>query len=432
MEVKEWNSDEVVLRNLAKQYGTPYYLYDADTIAGQHASLTEALPEGWELFYSVKANPLAALCQLLRGCGCHCEVASAGELALALRAGIKAADIVFTGPGKTDEELEAAVAANIYSINVESVYEAARLSTIAERMNKTVQIAVRINPDSGKTRASLAMSGVASQFGIDESEADEAIEAILKLPRLRLCGIHVYNATQILNADTIADGMEYTIRLALRLSRKHQFSLRFLDLGGGFGIPYFPGEQRLDMERIRDRLSQLWQEFQTSLIGTRIAVESGRYLLADSGCYIASVLDVKFSKGKRYIVCDGGSHHHAASAFLGRYVRNNYAMRIIGEQHLERKDPAEEAYVTGPLCTPSDILGQKVALGPVQPGDLLIIEQSGAYGFTHSPLAFLSHPTPREWLLQEGKTTLLRERIDPLSLGGGDLLLSEHGKEMLR
>lgn len=429
MEIKEWLPDEGTMRRLAAQHGTPYYLYDAGVISRQYAALTTALPEGWELFYSVKANPLAALCELLRGEGCRCEVASAGELALALRTGFDAADIVFTGPGKTNEELEAAVAANICSINVESAYEAARLSEIAVRMNRAVQIAVRINPDSGKTRASLAMSGVASQFGIDECEADEAIEAIQKLPGLQLSGVHVYNATQMLNADAIVDAMEYTIRLALRLSRTHGFPLRLLDLGGGFGIPYFPGEQRLDMERLRLRLSRIWQEVQTSLEGTRMAVESGRYLLADSGCYVSSVLDVKRSKGKRYIICDGGSHHHAASAFLGRHVRSNYAMRVLGQRQPE--GPEEESYVTGPLCTPTDILGQKVELAAVFPGDLLIIEQSGAYGFTHSPFAFLSHPTPREWLLQEGKTALIRERMDPLMLGYGDLVLSGHGKGRL-
>ncbi|WP_168122405.1 type III PLP-dependent enzyme [Paenibacillus sp. HB172176] len=428
MKVKDWMSDKEVLVHLARRHGTPYYFYDAAVIGRQYEALKGAMPERWELFYSLKANPLGALCELLRGCGCRCEVASAGELTLALRAGFDPSDIVFTGPGKTDAELEAAVAAGIYSINVESVREAARLSEIAQRRHRTVKIAVRINPDLGKKRSGLAMSGVASQFGIDEGEADEAVQTILKLPGLLLCGVHVYNATQMLSADDVADGMAYTIRLALRLSRTHQFPLDFLDLGGGFGIPYFPGEQRLDMERLRGRLAELWSEARSSLRGTRMAVESGRFLLADSGCYVSSVLDAKRSKGKRYIVCDGGSHHHAAAAFLGRYVRNNYVMSVISERE-EAEAELEETYVAGPLCTPADLLGQRVALPPAQPGDLLVVEQSGAYGLTHSPLAFLSHPTPREWLMHEGETRLVRDRMEPLALGG-EWKPSRRGREL--
>lgn len=397
--------EDKTLRDIAKKHGTPVYVYDTDKILSQYGMLKDSLPEECGIFYSMKANPLLGICQLFKNLRSGIEVASSGELYTALAAGFPPEKIIFTSPGKTYDELEYAIDTGIYSINIESLDEAQMINRIAMEKSRKVDIAVRINPDFDVAGTGIKMSGVPTQFGIDQIQLGDAFEILKSLPNINIIGIHIYTGTQALNAHNIVLNMEQIIKLALELSEKHTFQLKFLDLGGGFGIPYFKGDTYLDMELFRREFAQMWDKYKDQLSKTKVFVESGRFLMAEAGTYLVKVLYSKACKGNKYIVCDGGSNQHAASAFLGRHIRNNFPMHV-----LDKTENKVEVNVVGPLCTPTDVIGQKVMLPEVITGDIIAVERSGAYGVTQSPGLFLSHPLPAEVGYYAGKTYVLRER----------------------
>lgn len=397
--------NDKILSEIAQQYSTPLYVYDTEKIISQFNKLKSSLPEEFGIFYSMKANPLLGICRLFRKLGSGIEVASCGELSTALAAGFPPEKIIFTSPGKTYEELEFAVEAGIYSINIECVEEAKLINKIAAKNGKTVNISIRINPDFDVAGSSIKMAGVATQFGVDQSQTESAFEVLKTLSNIQVLGIHIYTGTQALNAHNIVLSMEQIIKLSLDLSEKHGFALEFLNVGGGFGIPYFKGETDLDIELFRKEFAEMWANYRDKLAKTKVFVESGRYLMAEAGTYLTSVLYRKTCKGRKYVVCDGGSNQHASSAFLGRHIRNNFPMHVLNKTENE-----EEVFVVGPLCTPTDVIGQSVTLPETVPGDIIAIDKSGAYGITQSPGLFLSHPLPAEVLYYNGKTYILRER----------------------
>lgn len=394
------------LHAIVQQYGTPLYVYDGEIIERQFQLLTNCLPDNFEIFYSAKANPLLGICQLLKKSGSHIEVASKGELFIALEAGFEPRNIIYTSPGKTVSELEYAIDQHIYSINIESVQEAMIIQEIAASRSTIVNICLRINPDFNISGAVMKMTGVATQFGIDQSQLKEAMEIIQSLPNVSLIGIHIYTGSQMLEAMNIVCNMEEIIKLAIELSDTYQFNLEFLDLGGGFGIPYFGSEVYLNMALLKDSLAEVWEKYKERLLHTRVGVESGRFLTAESGVFVSEIIYVKESKGTKYLVCNGGSNQHASSAFLGRYVRNNFPMYVLNKEEGDK----EEVNVVGSLCTPTDVMGQKVMLGKAQHGDYLVIDKSGAYGLTHSPVLFLSHLLPAEVIYYGNESYILRER----------------------
>ncbi|MWC28056.1 diaminopimelate decarboxylase [Paenibacillus sp. MMS18-CY102] len=394
------------IEQAVERFGTPLYLYDAAVVEQKVTELRSCFPEQAELFYSFKCNPLVGIAQLLLRQGCRVEVASGGELTAALHAGYDPSNIVFTSPGKTEEELRLAIRSGIYCINIENMNEIALVDQIAAQHGKTVDIAIRINPDEPQQHAaSIKMSGVPSQFGMDPSFLPEAIETALRMANIRLIGFHIYLGTQILQAEAIVRHFGQSIRTAVELADRYGLELRFLDIGGGFGVPYFPKETALDLSALQQGIAQVWQEWGSNLANTRLAVESGRFLMAESGVFVSKVLYTKESKGSHYVIGDGGSHQHASSAFLGRYIRSNFPMRVIGEGVGE-----QEVTVTGPLCTSTDVIGNKVNLPLASAGDLIVVEKSGAYGLTHSPTMFLSHPVPAEVLIDHERHYVLRER----------------------
>ncbi len=394
-----------LLYKMAKDYGTPLYVYDGEKITEQFESLKSILPDKFEVFYSMKCNPLIGICQLFKSLGSCIEVASDGELYTALSAGYRPENIIYSGPGKTAEELEYAINEKIYCINIESVEEAALIEKTAQKLRKKVDIAIRINPDFDVLGSGIRMSGASTQFGIDQSLLAEGIPQILSFKNINLIGVHVYCGTQMLNAQSIITTAERVIELALSISRQYGFSLKFLDVGGGFGIPYFRGESYLDINVLKDGIKLIWNNYCEKLSDTRIAVESGRFLMAESGAYLIKALYKKKCKGSQFVVCDGGSSQHASSAFLGRHIRNNFPMHVLGKY-----DPEEEINIVGPLCTPTDIIGQKVNMPCIEEGDIIAIEKSGAYGLTQSPWAFLSHSPPAEVLSYNNQIYVLRER----------------------
>jgi diaminopimelate decarboxylase len=397
--------DDKILSDIAKKHGTPVYVYDTEIILSQFGKLKDSLPEEFQIFYSMKANPLLGLCQLFERMGSGIEAASSGELCTALAAGFPPERIIFTSPGKTCDELEYAIETGIYSINIECLDEARIINQIAVEKSRRADISIRVNPNFDISGSSIKMSGVPTQFGIDPIQLDEVFHQLNSFSNVNVMGVHIYTGTQVLNAHNIVLNMEQIILLALELSKKYNFELKFLDLGGGFGIPYFNGDIYLNMDNLRNEFTEMWGKYKRRLAKTKVFVESGRFLMAEAGTYLVKVLYKKDCKGKKYAVCDGGSNQHASSAFLGRHIRNNFPMHV-----LNKTENKEEVNIVGPLCTPTDVIGQNVTLPEMAPGDIIAVEKSGAYGITQSPGLFLSHPLPAEVRYDAGKTTILRKR----------------------
>jgi diaminopimelate decarboxylase len=390
---------------IAEEYGTPVYVYDGEQFEAQFRLLRASLPADFELFYSVKANPLMGVLQVLRQLGCGVETVSEGELLLALNSGFQPQNIIYTCPGKTPAGIALAIRNGAYCLNVESVHEAERINRVAKAEGGRVRIAVRINPAVGAPHAALQMSGVSSQFGIDEEALDEFFEAVYgRCTALDLIGVHVYSGTQILSAgDLLADAAR-TFELAIRVTKTYGVRLQMIDIGGGFGIPYQDRDEPLDLDVLTDGYREIWREYQPLCEGVRVIVESGRFLVADAGELLTRVLSTKVSRGTKYVMCDAGYSHHPSSFHIGRFHENRFPVAA-----LERSNTPELVTVVGPTGTPVDILAKDVWLDHVEPGDLLRVAKSGAYGYTNSCQLFLSGPRPAEVMLYRGKVHLLRK-----------------------
>lgn len=399
--------DDNKIINIAKEYATPFYLYSREAMSANSLSLKAAIYPGAKLCYAMKANPLMGIIECFREDGLGIEVASAGEMRVALEAGYKGEDIIFTSPGKTEYEIEYALNNGIKIINIESLAEAELINRIAGEKNVTASIGIRVNPSVCYSNAKIKMSGVSSQFGIEEDLLNSTFfENINSLDNISIKGIQVYMGTQMLNFEDIVKNTEYAIELAIRLSDKNGFELKYLNCGGGFGVKYFKNEAELDIESLKKGMAEIQGRFADRLSDTEIIFESGRFLMATAGLMVTRVLYLKESKGQKYLVCDGGSNIHSSAAFLGRFVRNNFPLYLLrGEGELT------ETTVCGPLCTALDVIGQKVMIPKdVTIGDLVVIEQSGAYGYTYSPNRFLSHEAPMELLLDGDDVRILRDR----------------------
>jgi len=387
--------------DLARRFGTPFYLYDGNRFRRQLQLLRACLPPEVGVLFAVKANPLPGVLRLFRDMGCGAEVASEGELSLALEAGFAPGDIVYTCPGKTRTGVALALRTRIACLTVESLDEAALIDSVAGELRASAPVVIRINPATPLASAALKMSGVPSQFGIDEEEAGAAVEAIKK----RLVGVHVYSGTQVLSAAQLLFDARRTLELALRLSSEHGFSLELVDLGGGFGVPYEDSGGALDLRALRDGYRALWDRYRERLRGVRVVCESGRFLTAAAGVFVTRVLATKQSRGTRFVICDGGYSHHPAPAYLARCGRNRFPVAVLAPNG-ER----ERVTVTGPSGTPVDVLARDVVLDRVRPGDLLAVGQSGAYGYTNACQLFFSGPSPAELMTWRGDITVLRER----------------------
>ncbi|MFB8765394.1 diaminopimelate decarboxylase [Nocardiopsis alba] len=398
----------IPISRLAEEFGTPMYVYDADVLCGRYGGLREALHPSLEFFYSLKANPNISVYSVLRRAGARAEVSSLTELRTAQRAGAAAEDIIFLGPGKSREELEACVEDAVYAVVCESIQEMRELDEIAERLDRDVDVLLRVNPSFTVKGSGLTMGGKPRQFGIDEERLLSEAGLLKGFPRLRCIGVHVYMGTRILSSETIVRNTERILDLAERLSVAMDFPLKTVDVGGGLGVGYFQGEDEIDLVALADGLNPLIEGFLSRRPDTRMIMESGRYLAAPAGMYVVGVRYVKTSMGERFAVADGGTNHHMAAVGIGSFVKRNFPMRLL-DADTGRGGP-EEWNVTGPLCTPNDTLGKRVSLPPLRQGDLIGVERSGAYGPTASPVHFLSHGHPAEVLVLDGRPHLVRER----------------------
>jgi diaminopimelate decarboxylase len=391
-----WVGGQPVSR-LAERIGsTPFYAYDRRLLRDRVALLRSILPVGVKLHYAMKANPFPALVGCMSSLVDGIDVASAGELMVALDAGADPAEVSFAGPGKTERELRRAVAAGVL-VNVESAREVGLLGAISDELGLHARVAVRVNPDFELKGSGMKMGGGPKQFGIDAEAVPGLLERIGRDAGLSFEGFHLFAGSQNLRAESICEAQLGSYELAVRLAVYAPAPVRSLNLGGGFGIPYFPGEARLDPAPIGEHLRQLSERARTELPGAALVVELGRYLVGEAGVYVARVIDRKVSRGHVFLVTDGGLHHHlSASGNFGQVIRKNYPVVVANRM---RQSETELASVVGPLCTPLDLLADRMALAPAQPGDLVAVFQSGAYGATASPQAFLGHPACIEVLV---------------------------------
>jgi len=376
------------LSRLAARVGqTPFYAYDRQLLAERVAQLRAALPASIKLHYAMKANPMPALVGHMAGLLDGIDVASGGELKIALDSGADPHEISFAGPGKSRAELQRAVAAGIL-INIESFREVAELAGISRATGWPARVAVRVNPDFELKSSGMKMGGGPKQFGVD---AEQVPELLAEIGRAGLAfeGFHLFAGSQNLKPEAIVEAQGKSFELALRLAKAAPAPVRFLNLGGGFGIPYFPGEQHLDLAPIGANLQALAERAKRELPGAELVIELGRYLVGEAGIYVSRVVDRKLSRGQIFLVTDGGLHHHlSASGNFGQVIRKNYPVSIGNKMASGER---ETVSVVGPLCTPLDLLADRMELATAQPGDLVVIYQSGAYGFTASPQAFLGH-----------------------------------------
>jgi len=381
---------------LAARVGhTPFYAYDRALLRARVAALRGVLPPGVQLHYAMKANPLPALVGLMVRLVDGIDVASAGELKVALDAGANPAEVSFAGPGKRDAELRQAVASRVL-VNIESFREVAALDAISNALGLPARVAVRVNPDFELKGSGMKMGGGPKQFGVDVEQVP-ALLAHIGHAGLAFEGFHLFAGSQNLRAESICEAQQRSYALAVRLAQDAPRPVRFLNLGGGFGIPYFPGEQRLDLAPIGDNLAQLAQQAQVELPEAALVIELGRYLVGEAGVYVARIVDRKTSRGQVYLVTDGGLHQHlAASGNFGQVVRKNYPVTIGNRVDSPN---TEIASVVGPLCTPLDLLADRMTLPVAQIGDLAVVFQSGAYGASASPQGFLGHPACVEVLV---------------------------------
>ncbi len=385
----------MALSRLAARVGqTPFYAYDRALLRDRVATLRAALPAGVQLHYAMKANPMPALVGFMAGLVDGIDVASSGELAVALDAGAAPAEISFAGPAKQPRELRQAVAAGVL-VNVESMRELRLLEGICSELGVPARVALRVNPDFELKGSGMKMGGGPKQFGVDVEQVP-ALLAHIAAAGLAFEGFHLFAGSQNLRAESICEAQRKSYELALRLADAAPAPVRFLNLGGGFGIPYFPGEQRLDLRPIGDNLAQLAERAQRELPEAALVIELGRYLVGEAGVYVCRVVDRKVSRGQVFLVTDGGLHHHlSASGNFGQVVRKNYPVTVGNRLGTA----TETASVVGPLCTPLDLLADRMTLPMAQEGDLVVVFQSGAYGASASPQRFLGHPACLEVLV---------------------------------
>ncbi|MCF8708211.1 pyridoxal-dependent decarboxylase, exosortase A system-associated [Rhizorhapis sp. SPR117] len=376
---------------------TPLFVYDLGIIKAQVARFRAAMPAGVTLHYAMKANPYAPLLERMVSLTDGFDIASGGELDMALRAGMQPSHISFAGPGKRDRELEAAIFAGV-TINLESEGEADRALAIAQRLGKTPRLAIRVNPDFDLRGSGMRMGGGAKPFGVDAGRAG-ALASHVIAAGADWRGFHIFAGSQALDADAIIDTQRATIALAARLAEEVNATPPRVNLGGGFGIPYFPGEVPLDIEKVGAALAETLENRPAILKDSIFAIELGRWLVGEAGVYLTRIVDRKVSQGETYLVVDGGLHHQlAASGNFGTVVKRNYPVAIANR--FGAKPSTDPVTIVGCLCTPLDRLADKVLLPEAKAGDVVAIFLAGAYGASASPSAFLGHHAPLEMLVE--------------------------------
>jgi diaminopimelate decarboxylase len=393
---------------IVSEVGTPLYIYDGNLLRNRYEAVRKAFPS-FEVFYSLKANPSLALLGLIRSLGAGAEIASGGELFLAKEVGFDPLDVVFAGPGKTDGELEDAIVSRIFAVNVESLRELERVAHVSRLTGVPARVALRINTSAGLSRSGTGsagplheqMAGGPSKFGIDEEKLDSLAGSWDKRTT-EIVGVHIYTASQILLPEEIVANAERTVAAAERVEKVIGRELMSIDFGGGLGVPHYEDESPLDLPALGARIEDVFAPFAKR--GTRLLIELGRYIVSECGVFVSRIVDLKESRGEKYVITDGG---------INQFLRP-VLMRVKHEAAVVNRmdSPAVvDAKVSGPLCTPIDITSRDIRVPEgTAIDDLVGIMNAGAYGYSMSPQLFLSHPTPAEVVVLDGRVIEARRR----------------------
>lgn len=400
-------------QELAVTYGTPLYVYDLDQAVEARDSLYGALPAGVDVFYALKANPHPDVARALRtgdGPVCRAEISSVGELAAALTAGYTAGECLYTGPGKTDDELTEAIGLGVRMFSVESLTDLRHIGAVAERHGVEAQCLLRINSTTASAATSIRMMGRPSQFGIDSETLPELMPALTSVRGARVVGAHFFTMSNVIDEESLLAEYNHVLELAAQLKEDVGLPLEFLDIGGGFASPYAAPGERASYPKLRTELAALldlhlpdWRAG-----APHIACESGRYLVGGSGYLLCGVVNIKESRGKKFVILDAGINAVGGMAGIGRLLP--VSVRLDGQE------PVEHASLVGPLCTPGDTLGRDANVPALEMGDVIVVPNVGAYGLSASLLGFLSRPAPVEVVLRGGAvvsaTRLAYQRVD--------------------
>ena len=377
---------------IAEAGGTPLFVYSEARMQAQMAALRDAMPRRLSIHYAIKANPFRGVIDAMAPLVDGFDIASGGELAMLIEAGIAPAIVSFAGPGKRDEELRAAIDAGV-TLNCESEGEVGRALAIGQATGHTPRLAIRVNPDFELKGSGMKMGGGAKPFGVD-AERVPALARRIAESGAEWRGLHIYTGSQALDHEALIETLGNILDLAFRLCREAGVGLPHLNMGGGFGIPYFHGDEPLDIAPIGAFLGERFADLPEEFAATEYAIELGRYLVGEAGVYLTRIVERKESHGHTFLVTDGGLHHQlAASGNFGTVIRRNYPVAIANRFDA----PAEEvASIVGCLCTPLDRLADAVEVPQAGVGDVVAVFCAGAYGATASPAQFLGQGPARE------------------------------------
>lgn len=428
-----WRPDPGLAARVADRYGTPAFVYNAAYLRDNFNALRSRITPAVDFLYSLKANPNAAIVDCLGACGAGAEVSSRAELHTAIRVGIDPRNIIFVGPAKSHDEIADCIRFGIFAIVAESARELDLIDAQAKALGvrQAVNVMLRINPDFKTGGSALTMSGKPRQFGIDAEQVPDLQATLDGLTRVRVMGIHVYMGTRYLDVAPVVENTEKILAMADRIAADLEVPLEAVDVGGGFGVPYFDNETPLDMAPLADRINAAVDGFVADRPGTRVIIELGRYLSAGAGALLTTVRFTKLSRGETFAIADGGTNLHMAAVGVGGFAKRSFPILNLSR---DGSPGGPETTLTGPLCTPGDTLARKARLGDVAEGDLLAVLCSGAYGPSASPTGFLSHGYPNEVLADGDQLHLIRaadsvgDIISPYRLPG-DLPLPNDEQE---
>lgn len=393
---------------LAAEHGTPYYLFDADTVARRVAAVRDAFEGQASVYYAVKCNPNLGLLRALLPAVDGLDISSGGELAQALLAGHPAQRMSFAGPAKTESELDAAIRAGVGGISVESLSEIDVCARVAARLRMRSNILLRVNPLLPNRAYGVKMGGRPVQFGIDEEDLPRAEARLLALAEhLDFRGVHAYVGSQCFDPAAVAEATKNALRIALELEQRTELRCAKINLGGGFGVAHGKDAKELDLAALAELLAPRLEAHRAARPGCELIFELGRYLTAPAGIYVTRAISRKMSRGKVFIGCDGGLNHHlAAAGTFGAALRGNFPL-----SNLTHPDaPVVTCNIAGPSCNPTDLLGVEVTLPDVAEHDLIGVAMSGSYGLTASPLLFLGRDSPVELVRSAGRIAVGRSR----------------------
>jgi len=418
-----WKPQKKVVKLVHQQFGTPAFIYDQQFLIKNFTNLRRQLSTNLDIFYSLKANPNISITGQICSQGAGAEVSSLVELHTAIKAGVLPENIIFVGPAKTSTELKACIDHKIFAIVCESIDEIIEVNALSKNMADGVEktsILIRVNPEFKGTGSGLAMGGKPRQFGIDENQIRSSVETLKKLSSITILGFHVYMGTRYLDAQPVIQNTTNILNLCKELSSVLQIDLKVVDIGGGLGVPYFSNETYINIPDLCTGMNKIIDAFSMQYPGARIIMELGRFLVAGCGVMLIKVRHIKNSMGEKFIITDGGTNLHMAAVGIGSFVKRNFPIVNFSSTSAQ----LETVNITGPLCTPNDIVAKRIQLNRTKVGDIIGVLFSGAYGPTASPTQFLSHGYPAEVLIIKDTPHLIRQRDRPEDLLSQQILVT--------